>query len=68
MLKLHEYNHQSVFNRNHQAPGDSAQNEAETTNASIHIRSDALVNGMALKWEYFNSFDDQLTDEEMIQK
>ena len=32
MLKLHEYNHQSMFNRNHQAPGDSAQNEAERTN------------------------------------
>ena len=57
-----------MFNRNHQAPGDSAQNEAERTNASIRIGSDTLVNGMALKWEYFKSFDDQLTDEEMIQK
>ena len=68
MLKLHEYNHQSMFNRNHQAPGDSAQNKAERANASIRIGSDTLVNGMALKWEYFKSFDDQLTDEEMIQK
>ena len=68
MLKLHEYNHQSMFNRNHQAPGDSAQNEAERTNVSIRIGSDALVNGMALKWEYFKSFDDQLTNEELIQK
>lgn len=67
MLKLHKYNHQGVFNRNHQAPGDSAQNKAERTNASIRIGSDALVNGMALKWEYFMSFDD-LTDEELIQK
>lgn len=67
MLKLHENNHQSVFNRNQQAPGDSAQNEAERTNASIYIGSDALVNRVALKWEYFKSFDD-LIDKELIRK
>ena len=48
-------------NRIHRAPGDSAQNEAERTNASI---GDALVDGTALKWEYFKPFDG-LTDEEI---
>ena len=45
----------------HRAPGDSAQNEPERTNASI---DDALVDGTALKWEYFKPFDG-LTDEEI---
>lgn len=48
-------------NRIHRAPGDSAQNEAERTNASI---GDALVDGTALKWEYFKPFDG-LTDTEI---
>ena len=51
MLKLHKYNHQGVFNRNHQAPGDSAQNEAETTNASDNtytIRCPSKRNGFKM--------------------
>ena len=48
-------------NRIHRAPGDSAQNESERTNASI---GDALVDGTALKWDYFKPFDG-LTDEEI---
>ncbi len=48
-------------NRIHRAPGDSAQNEAERTNASI---GEALVDGTALKWEYFTPFDG-LTNEEI---
>ena len=48
-------------NRIHRAPGDSARNEAERTNASI---GDALVDGTALKWEYFKPFDG-LTDTEI---
>ena len=48
-------------NRIHCAPGDSAQNEAERTNASI---GEALVDGTALKWEYFKPFDG-LTSEEI---
>ena len=45
----------------HGAPGDSGQNEAGRTNASI---GDALVHGTAFKWDYFKSFD-SLTDEEI---
>ena len=48
-------------NRIHRAPGDPAQNEAERTNTSL---GDALVDGTALKWEYFKPFDG-LTDEEI---
>ena len=48
-------------NRIHHAPGDSAQNEAERTNAVI---GDALIDGSALRWEYFKSFDG-LTIEEI---
>ena len=50
-------------NRIHRAPGDSAQNEAERTNASI---GEALVDGTSLKWEYYKPFDG-LT-EEVIQR
>ncbi len=49
------------MNRIHCAPGDSAQNEAERTNASI---GEVLVDGTALKWEYFTLFDG-LTNEEI---
>ena len=38
-------------NRIHRAPGDSAQNESERTNASI---GDALVDGTALKWDFLS--------------
>jgi hypothetical protein len=48
-------------NRIHRAPGDSAQNEAERTNASI---GEALVDGTALKWKYYTPFDG-LTSEEI---
>ena len=48
-------------NRIHCAPGDSAQIEAERTNVSI---GEALVDGTALKWMYFTSFDG-LTSEEI---
>ena len=41
-------------NRIHRAPGDSAQNESERTNAAI---GDSLVDGTALKWEYYKPFD-----------
>ena len=41
-------------NRIHRAPGDSAQNEAERTNAAI---GDVLVDGSALRWEYSKPFD-----------
>lgn len=49
------------INRIHHVPGYSAQSKAERTNASI---GDKLVDGIALKWEYFKPFDD-LTDEEI---
>ena len=48
-------------NRIRRAPGDSAQNESERTNTSI---GDALVDGTALKWDYFKPFDG-LSDEEI---
>ena len=48
-------------NRIHRAPGDSARNEAERTNAAI---GDALVDGSALRWEYSKPFDG-LTIEEI---
>ena len=40
--------------RIHRARGDSGQNEAERTNASI---GDALVDGGSMKWEYFTPYD-----------
>ena len=49
------------MNRINRAPGDSAQNEAERTNASI---GEALVDGTASKWENFKPFDG-LTSEEI---
>ena len=47
--------------RVNRAPGDSAPNESERTNTSIGY---ALVDGTALKWDYFKPFDG-LTDEEI---
>ena len=41
-------------NRIHRASGGSAQNEAERTNAAT---GDALVDGSALRWQYFKPFD-----------
>lgn len=41
-------------NRIHRAPGDSGQNEAERSNAAI---GDALVDGSALKWNYYGPLD-----------
>ena len=38
----------------HHTPGDSAQNEAERTNAAI---GDVLVDESALRWEYSKPFD-----------
>ena len=49
------------MNQIHRAPGDSAQNEGERTNASI---GEALVDRTALKWEYLKPFDG-LTSEEI---
>lgn len=49
------------LNRIHRASGDSAQNEAERTNASF---GEALVDGTALKWKYCTPFDD-LTGKEI---
>ena len=46
-------------NRIHRAPGDSGQNEAERSNAAI---GDALVDGGALKWQYFGPFDGLTTE------
>ena len=43
-----------LVNRIHRAPGDSGQNEAERSNAAI---GDALVDGGAMKWQYFGPFD-----------
>ena len=48
-------------NRIHRAPRNSAQNIAEKTNATI---GDALVDGSALRWEYFKPLDG-LTIEEI---
>ena len=48
-------------NRVHRAPGDSGQNEAERSNAAI---GDALVDGSALKWNYYGPLDG-LTEEEV---
>lgn len=47
--------------RIHRAPGDSAQNEAERTNACI---GDAMVDGGTLQWEKFRALD-ELSDEEV---
>ena len=41
-------------NRIHRASGGSAQNEAERPNAAT---GDALVDGSALRWQYFKPFD-----------
>ena len=41
-------------NRIHHASGGSAQNKAERTNAAI---GDSLVDGSALRWQYFKRFD-----------
>ena len=57
------------MNRIHRAPHDSGQNEAERSNAAT---GEALVDGRALKWEYFKPTDGMskeeiktLTDEEI---
>ena len=42
------------MNRIHRAPHDSGQNEAERSNAAI---GEALVDGRALHWEYFQPTD-----------
>ena len=47
-------------NRIHRAPGDSGQNEAERSNAAI---GDALVDGSALKWNYYGPLDGLKEDE-----
>ena len=46
--------------RVHRAPGDSGQNEAERSNAAI---GDALVDGSALKWNYYGPLDGLSQDE-----
>jgi hypothetical protein len=47
-------------NRIHRAPGDSGQNESERSNAAI---GNALVDGAALKWRYFEPLDGLPSDE-----
>ena len=47
--------------RVHRARGDSGQNEAERTNASI---GEALITGETLDWEYYKRFEG-LTKEEI---
>ena len=46
--------------RVHRARGNSGQNEAERTNASI---GDALVTGETLQWEYHKRFEGMSRDE-----
>ena len=46
--------------RVHRARGDSGQNEAERTNASI---GEALVTGEALDWEYHKGFEGMTKEE-----
>ena len=46
--------------RVHRARGESGQNEAERTNASI---GDALVTGETLQWEYHKRFEGMSSDE-----
>jgi hypothetical protein len=46
--------------RLHRSRGDSAQNESERTNACI---GEALVDGSALKWNYFDALDGKCPEE-----
>ena len=55
MLKLHEYNHQSVLIDFTGLQRTLRKTRLRGTNASI---GDALVDGTALKWEDFKPFDD----------
>ena len=49
------------MNRIHRAPHDSGQNEAEHSNTAI---GEALVDGRALHWEYFQPTD-LISEEEL---
>ena len=49
------------MNRIHRAPHDSGQNEAEPSNTAI---GEALVDGRALHWEYFQPTD-LISEEEL---
>lgn len=49
------------MNKIHRAPHDSGQNEAERSNAAI---GEALVDGRALYWEYFQPID-LISEEEL---
>ena len=49
------------MNRIHRAPHDSEQNEAEPSNTAI---GEALVDGRALHWEYFQPTD-LISEEEL---
>ena len=60
MSRINEWMH---MNRIHRAPHDSGQNEAERSNAAI---GEALVDGRALKWEYFKPTD--IMNEEEFKK
>lgn len=60
MSRINAWTH---MNRIHRAPHDSGQNEAERSNAAI---GEALVDGRALKWEYFKPTD--IMSEEEIKK
>ncbi|CAB3986840.1 RNA-directed DNA polymerase from transposon X-element [Paramuricea clavata] len=60
MSRINEWMH---MNRIHRAPHDSSQNEAERSNAAI---GEALVDGRALKWEYFKPAD--IMNEEEFKK
>ena len=51
MSRINSWTH---MNRIHRAPHDSGQNEAEPSNTAI---GEALVDGRALHWEYFQPTD-----------
>ena len=50
----------ALLNRIHCAPGDSGQKKAESSNAAI---GNALVDGSALKWNYYGPLDGLTEDE-----
>ena len=53
-LRCQGFNSWTHMNRIHRAPHDSRQNEAERSQAAI---GQALVDGRALHWEYFQPTD-----------
>ena len=60
-IEMSRINSWTYMNRIHRAPHDSGQNEAERSNAAI---GEALVDGRALHWEYFQPTD-LISEEEL---